>query len=70
MRKWLIIASILLLTGCGGPTHQKRDDYLKVGTIAGPESELMEVAKKSPPKNTILRLRLLSSLTTCYLMKL
>lgn len=46
MRKWLLMIMVVLLTGCGSPSHEKRDNYLKVGTIAGPETELMEVAKK------------------------
>lgn len=42
LKKWLAGLCVLALTACG--SHDK--NTLKVGTIAGPETELMEVAKQ------------------------
>jgi D-methionine transport system substrate-binding protein len=39
---WLLVCAVLL-TACG--THEAKNE-LKVGTIAGPDSQLMEVAKQ------------------------
>lgn len=43
IKQFILTASCLFLTACGG-SHDK--NTIKVGTIAGPETELMEVAKQ------------------------
>lgn len=47
--KWFIsifiaILSVILLTNCS-KSHQPNNNLIRIGTIAGPETELMEVAK-------------------------
>lgn len=49
MKKQLLILFILtaiVLTGCSSRSHKTNPNLVRVGTIAGPETELMEVAKK------------------------
>jgi D-methionine transport system substrate-binding protein len=55
IRKWLILSIIGLgLLGCEKP----KEDALVVGTIAGPETELVEVAKTEAFKRHGLRIKI------------
>lgn len=47
MKGLLVVGMALLLSACGGKEEAKRDpNVLRVGTISGPETELVEVAKE------------------------
>lgn len=52
-----ITASALLLAGCGG--HKDKDQVLKVGVIAGPESKVMQVALEQAKKEFGLKSKLI-----------
>jgi len=41
----IALASILLFTFCTEPSSRESSNQIKIGTIAGPETELVEVAK-------------------------
>jgi D-methionine transport system substrate-binding protein len=45
-----LFLSLLILTSLSACHHKSSDNTLKVGTIAGPESELMEIAKRVAKK--------------------
>ena len=51
-----ILATLLMLVGC----QEKRDDtIMRVGTIAGPETELMEVAAKVAKENDNITIKVM-----------
>ena len=41
-----VIVSVLMLVGCSGSKGNNNPNLVRVGTIAGPETKLMEVAKQ------------------------
>lgn len=55
MRLLRLIAMVLFLVGCNHPTPS---DTLTVGTIAGPETDMMEVAKQVALKRYGLKVRI------------
>ncbi len=62
MKKWhpfiFLLFSILLCFGCSR-AHHSADNEIKIGTIAGPESELMEVAKNVAKKDYDLNIEII-----------